>query len=179
MWILFILAAIGVILIVRAINRSKNDPSLNDTSVQQNKPIEGGHYLGGLPGVDKPYYFIKFQPTQDGFDLYSTVQNEFVKFASLLKTEIDSFTIEDKSFAVKKFNPAMLPVAGIAGAIAFKKNKNYDVAIMTVVIIKDSISYEGIFSFEQQDSIDESTAAANKTREKLISHLKVLEVKST
>jgi len=102
--------------------------------------------------VDKSYYFIKFLPTQAGFDLYSTVENEFVKFSSLLKSEVDSITIEDKSFAVKKFNPAMIPLLGVAGAVVFKKNKKYDVAIMTVMITKDSIPHEGIFSFEQLNS---------------------------
>ena len=175
MWVIFIFVGILVVLIVMGLSRSKNRSSINDTSVQRHKPIEGGHYLGGLPGVDKPYYFVRFLPTQNGFDLYSTVENKFTKFASLLKSEIDSITIEDKSFAVKKFNPAIIPILGVAGAVAFKKNKKYDVAIMTVMITKDSLLHEGIFSFEQQDSTDESTAVASKTREQMISHLKLID----
>jgi hypothetical protein len=175
MWLLFLFAGIVVALIVRWWIRSNNNPSLNETSLHQHTMIEGGHYLRGLPGVDRSYYFIKFLPTAEGFDLYSTVEGKFEKFTTLLKSEIDSITIADKSFSVKKFNPAMMPVLGVAGAVAFKKNKNYDVAIMTVIIIKDSLPHEGIFSFEQQDSEDESAALANKTMEQLISHLKSIE----
>lgn len=171
MWMILIFAGIVVLLLVTGLRNNKNVSSLNETSVQRHNLIEGGHYLGGLPGVEKSYYFIKFLPTRGGFDLYSNVEDEFIKFATLKKSEIDSITIVDKSFALKKLNLAMLPFAGIAGAIAFKRNKNYDVAIMKVMITKDSVLHEGVFSFEQQDSIDESTELANKTREQLTSHL--------
>jgi len=174
MWLIFILAGIVLVLIARRLSRSKNNPSLKEPEIERSRPIEGGHYLGGLPGVAKSYYFIKFLPTQEGFDLYSTVENQFIKFASVLKSEIESITVEDKSFAVKKFNPAMLPLLGVVGAVAFKRNKKYDVAIMTMKINRDSLLHESMFSFEQKGSTDESLELANKTREQLIIHLKLV-----
>lgn len=165
-WVWWVLVFFVIVLVVSFIGANKNAKETGNKLSERGLKLSDfkiiGNYVGGHPDFDKEILGVSVKDAGDSISFYQQgfpTAMPYHRF-DILKSNIDSISIEDASTIEKRLTVGRLFLVGIF-ALAWKKKKKNEIAFMVIDWKDGRFSHSTTFVNEGKDAMQKANTSRN------------------